>query len=170
MLPCQQDQDAIASMYRLLLQEQGYKYTLDWCQDDQPVWMKTRSGGRILSVPYSQEINDIPAIIARQSSASDFADMIIDQFDEMLEQAEAGPSLVLGIALHPYIVGQPYRLRHLRRALRHIANVTARLCGPEKKKHKVWLTTAKGIADHITTSCSEDIPGGTRFNSDRYDL
>ena len=44
-----------------LLQEAGYRYLLDWCHDDQPVWMKTRAG-RILSLPYPQEINDIPAI------------------------------------------------------------------------------------------------------------
>ena len=86
--------------------------------------MKTRSGKSILSIPYSQEINDIPSVIARHDSASGFADMIIDQFDEMLEQSQAasgGESLVLGIALHPYIVGQPFRLRHLKRALKHIA-------------------------------------------------
>lgn len=46
--------------------------------------------------------------------------MIIDQFDEMLEQSAAMP-LIMGIALQPYIVGQPYRLRHLRRALAHVA-------------------------------------------------
>jgi allantoinase len=63
-----------------LLHESGYKYLLDWCMDDQPVWMKTRSG-RILSVPYSQELNDSSAIIGRQVSATDFADMIVDQFD-----------------------------------------------------------------------------------------
>ena len=31
--------------------------------DDQPIWMATRSGGRILSVPYPQELNDIPALV-----------------------------------------------------------------------------------------------------------
>jgi len=44
---------------------------------------------------------------------------IIDNFDEMLEQSRTQP-LVMGIALHPYLVGQPYRLRHLRRALAHV--------------------------------------------------
>ena len=48
-----------------LLQEAGYRYLLDWCHDDQPVWMKTRHG-RILSVPYPQELNDIPQIVARK--------------------------------------------------------------------------------------------------------
>jgi allantoinase len=98
-----------------LLAETGYRYTLNWCHDDQPVPMRTRAGP-LWSVPYPQELNDIPMIVARQMDAKDFAQMIIDQFDEMLEQARHQP-LVMGIALHPYIVGQPYRLRHLRRAL-----------------------------------------------------
>ena len=121
-----------------LLQEAGYRYTMNWCMDDQPVWMYTRSGP-LLSMPYPQEVNDIPAIVARKDSAADFADLIIDTFDEMLEQAKTQP-LVMDIALHPYIVGQPARLRHLRRALTHI-------CG---HRDDVWLTTAGQIAESFT--------------------
>jgi hypothetical protein len=64
--------------------------------------------------------------------------MIVDQFDEMLEQSAAEP-LVMGIALHSYIVGQPFRLRHLRRALKHIA----------AKPESVWLATAGAIGAHF---------------------
>src|SRR5262245_3137336 len=53
-----------------LLQETGYRYLLDWCHDDQPIWMKTRRG-RILSLPYPQELNDIPQIVARKREGSD---------------------------------------------------------------------------------------------------
>ena len=120
-----------------LLQEQGYRYLLDWCHDDQPTWFRTRQG-RILAVPYPQEINDIPAIMVRRAGAAEFAAMIIDNVDEMLQQARAQP-LVMGIALHPYIVGQPFRLRHLRRALAHIA----------RQREDIWLTTAGAIAEHI---------------------
>jgi len=88
--------------------------------DDQPAWFRCRGGRRILAVPYPQELNDIPAIVARKAGAREFADMIVDQFDEMIELSEKRP-LVMGVALHAYIVGQPYRLRHLKRALRHIA-------------------------------------------------
>ena len=126
-----------------LLQEAGYAYLLDWCQDDQPVWFRTRRG-RILSVPYPQEINDIPAIVARQMSAPDFADMIVDQFDEMLRQSREQP-LVMGVALHPYIVGQPHRLRHLRRALGEIA----------AKRDALWLTTPGAIAYAIAARVAE---------------
>ena len=119
-----------------LLKEAGYRYLLDWCCDDQPVWFRTRSGP-ILSVPYPQEVNDIPAIAVRRASATEFADMIVDNFDEMLAQSTAQP-LVMGIALHPYIVGQPFRLRHLRRALQHIASRAGTL----------WLTKPGDIARH----------------------
>lgn len=53
-------------------------------------------------------------IIARQMDGKDFAQLIIDQFDEIYEQSLRAIT-VMGISLHPYIVGQPYRLRHLRR-------------------------------------------------------
>jgi allantoinase len=120
-----------------LLAEAGYRYTLNWCHDDQPVWMRTRNGGQLLSVPYPQEINDIPAIVARRMEAEPFAGMILDNFEEMRVQAKQQP-LVMGIALHPYIMGQPFRLRHLRRALAHIAAA----------RDDIWLCRAGDIASH----------------------
>lgn len=131
-----------------LLAEADYGYLLDWCQDDQPIWFATRDKRRILSLPYPQELNDIPAIVARKDSAEQFAAMIIDQFDEMLEQSASGP-LVMGIALHPYIVGQPYRLRHLRRALAHIA----------ERREQIWLCTAGAIAAHVAGLPEGIVPG-----------
>jgi allantoinase len=101
-----------------ILAQNAYRYMLDWCMDDHPTWMRTQHGP-ILPVPYPQEINDIPAIAARKMEAPAFAQMIVDHFDEMREQSANEP-LVMGIALHPYIVGQPHRLRHLRRALGHL--------------------------------------------------
>ncbi|MCD0504266.1 polysaccharide deacetylase family protein [Bordetella petrii] len=122
-----------------LLSETGYRYTLNWCHDDQPTLLRTRSGARLWSVPYPQEVNDIPMIVARQMDAKDFAQLIIDNFDEMLDQARRQP-LVMGIALHPYLVGQPYRLRHLRRALAHIAL--------HRDRGDVWFTTPGAICAH----------------------
>ncbi len=123
-----------------LLTEAGYNYTLNWCHDDQPVAMRTRSGKVLWSIPYPQELNDIPMIIGRHLDAKDFAQMIIDNFDEMLDQARHQP-LVMGIALHPYIIGQPYRLRHLRRALQHIA--------APRDQGQIWMTTPGAIFDHV---------------------
>ncbi|WP_210215314.1 polysaccharide deacetylase family protein [Lichenihabitans psoromatis] len=130
-----------------LLQEAGYRYLLDWCMDDQPVVMRTRRG-RILAVPYPQELNDIPMIVGRKIGGDAFADMIVDQFDEMLHQSRDVP-LVMGIALHAYLVGQPYRLRHLRRALAHIAG----------QRDLVFITRPGAIAAHVLSLPPGIVPG-----------
>src|SRR5215510_15208212 len=41
-----------------LLAEAGIEYVADWVMDDQPVELKTRAG-KIVSVPYTVEINDV---------------------------------------------------------------------------------------------------------------
>ena len=128
-----------------LLQEEGYTYLLDWCHDDQPVWMQTRKG-KILSVPYPQELNDMPQIVARKREGADFADMIVDAYEVMLAECERRP-LVMGIALHAYIVGWPHRFKHLARALRHLVR---------KADDRVWFTTAGSIAAHAAA-----LPEGT---------
>jgi allantoinase len=130
-----------------LLAEAGYTYLLDWCMDDQPVWFDCRGGKKILAVPYPQELNDIPAIVARKENAADFGDMIIDQFDEMLDLSEKRP-LVMGVALHAYIVGQPHRLRHLKRAVRHILT----------RRDDIWLTTPGAIARHCAALPAGIVP------------
>jgi len=131
-----------------LLAEAGYGYTLNWCADDAPIWMRTR-GGRLLAIPYPQEVNDIPAIVARKDGAAQFADMIVGDLVERLLQVRDGMPQVMGIALHPYLVGQPYRLRHLRRALEHVA----------ARRGTIWITTAGGIFDHVLSLPAGHIPG-----------
>ncbi|TWT10264.1 polysaccharide deacetylase family protein [Reyranella sp. CPCC 100927] len=122
-----------------LLAQEGYRYTLDWPMDDQPVWMKTEAGP-LLSVPYPHELNDIPAMIFHDSTARDFTDTSIDNFDEMLRQSEQQP-LVFGITVHNFIAGQPFRLKQFRRLLEHIT----------RHRDAVWFTTAGAIADHYAS-------------------
>jgi peptidoglycan/xylan/chitin deacetylase (PgdA/CDA1 family) len=128
-----------------LLQEAGYTYLLDLCHDDQPTWMKTRQG-RILSVPYPQELNDIPQIVARKREGAEFADTIEDAFDVLHVESARRP-LVIGIALHAYIVGQPHRFKHLKRALNHIVR---------RADERVWFATSGTIAAHAAA-----LPEGT---------
>jgi len=120
---------------------------MDWPADDQPFWMRTRSGP-ILSVPYPLEINDSPALIFRQHSAREFADMMVDQFDEMLGGSAKRP-LVYGVSLHPFIIGQPFRLHALRAALDHIV----------KRRDELWITTPGEIAKYCATLPKGTIPG-----------
>src|SRR5260370_8333917 len=109
---------------------------MDWPFDDQPIWLRTRAGS-ILSVPYRTELNDLPAMVTRHHTGRQFAEMVTDQFDEMLAQSKKYP-LVFSVALHPFIIGQPFRLRAFRGALRHIM----------AHKAELWLTTPAGIPPH----------------------
>jgi len=128
-----------------LLQEAGYDYMMDWPVDDQPIWFSTRSGGKILNIPYpSMEVNDSPAFIYRRVSEETFTKMIIDDVEEKLYWSQRQP-LVCPIALHTFIVGQPFRLRELRKALEHIA----------KRRNDVWLTRPGEICDHILSLPAE---------------
>ena len=128
-----------------ILQEEGYRYVMDWTMDDQPVWIKTRNG-KILSMPYPVEANDNRGIVWYRYTSAEFTEMLIDNFDEMLEQSNNdGHALVCPISLHPFVVGRPYRIRQLRRAFEHILNY----------RDKIWLTTPGEICTHI-----ENLPDG----------
>lgn len=130
-----------------LLKEAGYRYLLDWHCDDQPIWFRTRSGP-ILSIPYPMEVNDTSAMVYRRMLPSEFADMLVSNFDEQLDQSRNQP-LVYGIALHTFVAGQPYRLRYVRRALEHVIS----------HSKDIWLTLPGRIAEHITTLAPGTVPG-----------
>ena len=116
-----------------LVAEAGIRYYCDLVHDDQPWPVRVRKG-RLISVPYSVDLND--AVTYRQGYESeDFARMIVDTFDTLWrEGAESGR--VMSIAVHPYNMGQAHRIGHLDAALKYIAS------------HKdVWLATGSEISD-----------------------
>lgn len=122
-----------------LLERAGVEYVLDWTNDDQPYWMDLPNGRSLISLPYSQEINDKPAFEKHNRTADEFADMICRQFDVLWEEgAESGR--VMAIALHPYIVGVPHRIAALDRALEYVCSHDG-----------VWRATGHEIAQHFAS-------------------
>ncbi|MEM7251350.1 MAG: polysaccharide deacetylase family protein [Pseudomonadota bacterium] len=130
-----------------LLQEAGYRYVMDWTSDDQPIWLRTRNG-RILSMPYPIECNDTRGIVWYQYTAAQFVDMMIDSFDEMLEQSQNQP-LVCPLSFHPFVVGRPYRTRHLKRLFQHIND----------HRSDIWLTRPGEICAHVESLAPGVVPG-----------
>ena len=118
--------------------ENGASYVADWINDDQPYLMDV-GGKSICSIPYSGEINDLPAF--RQGKSSDeFELMMRRQFDTLYrESAESGR--VMAICLHPFVIGVPHRIWALDSALEYI-------CGHDD----VWLATGSEIVDHYLQS------------------
>lgn len=126
-----------------LLGESGYRYVLDLRFDDQPVWLNTRSAP-LLAIPYALELNDSTSIIGRNVGAREFADMIIDEFDELL-LAAGEQRLVMSIVIHSFISGVPFRLRQLSRALEHLA----------ARRDEVWFTQPREIYRVIANEQSQ---------------
>lgn len=118
-----------------LLAAAGVDYVGDWVNDEQPYEMRV-SSGRMLAMPYSQEINDIPAMLEHKKSGEQFGQMIKDQFDVLYEDG-AVTGRVMAICVHPFLIGQPHRSKYFDQALAHIAS-----------RQEVWLATGGQIADH----------------------
>ncbi|HEY3920003.1 MAG TPA: polysaccharide deacetylase family protein [Stellaceae bacterium] len=116
-----------------ILAAEEVDYVCDWANDDQPYAMTLDGGKKIVAIPYSQDINDIPAFERHNRTPEEFRDMICRQFDTLYaEGAQSGR--VMAICLHPYLTGRPYRIHALDQALAYI-------CG-----HKdVWLATGSEI-------------------------
>lgn len=117
------------------LQEEGLTYVADWVNDDQPYLMNVKNG-RLVSIPYSTEINDLPAFEHHHRSAPEFEEMIRRQFDTLYrEGAQSGR--VMAIALHPYVIGVPHRIGVLDSALAYISG-----------HEGVWFATGEEIVAH----------------------
>ena len=114
-----------------LLAAEGCEYVCDWTNDDQPYVMNLDGGRRLVSMPYSHEINDKPVFEKFHRTADEFHDMICRQFDVLYrEGAESGR--VMAIALHPYLTGVPHRIDAFDAALGYI-------CSHER----VWKATGE---------------------------
>lgn len=117
-----------------ILAAEGMIYHTDIMNDDQPFLIHTDSGP-IVSVPYSNEVNDFQIFLRRGNTTSQAAEVIIEQFDELYrEGAESGRLMNIGI--HPHVWGQPFRVRALREFLEHV-----------KKFDGVWFAKREEIAE-----------------------
>jgi peptidoglycan/xylan/chitin deacetylase (PgdA/CDA1 family) len=117
-----------------ILADNGIQYLCDWCNDEQPYPMKVKKG-KLISVPYSIEVNDIPAFLDRGMSGDQFYQMVIDQFDGLYEDG-ATTGRVMAICLPPFLIGQAFRAKYLEKALKYIA-----------QRNEVWITQGGQIAD-----------------------
>ena len=118
-----------------LIAESGMLYHADWVHDDVPVPIIV-PGRRLISMPYSYDLNDAPLWDGRPYGGRYFVQACKDAFDRLYAESADG-GRVMCIALHPYQIGQPHHVGHLREVLDH-------LCRHEG----VWFATADEIAEH----------------------
>lgn len=96
-----------------LLKANGAEYVADWIHDDLPV----RMNNGLYSIPYTIELNDMPLFNNPSISIQDFEQRIRDAFDILY--AEGGRAMC--IALHPFLIGAPHRIKYLDQAFQYMA-------------------------------------------------
>ena len=120
-----------------LVAEAGFVYQTDWKIDDHPVPIRVKSG-RLICIPYTSELNDAP--LMRQHHEGDYyAKICKAQFDQLYREG-ADNGRLLCIAFHPYIMGQPHRVKYLTEVLDYILS-----------HDRVWQATTDEIADYYLT-------------------
>jgi hypothetical protein len=123
-----------------ILAELGVEYLCDYTADDHPFPLRVPNGS-LLAMPYSLELNDVPAFQNIGLSSEAFGDMIVDQFDVLYEEG-ASNARCMPICLHTFWVGQPNKFKHLRRAFEYIA-----------RHRDVWMATADEVNDWYRRNC-----------------
>jgi allantoinase len=94
-----------------LLAAAGIKYIGDWIYDDEPTTIRT-AHGPLVTLPYTLELNDIPMMAVQHHEAEYLTKRTIDQFDRLYAEGEKRAK-IMALAIHPYLSGQPHRIKYL---------------------------------------------------------
>ena len=125
-----------------LLAENNIWYSCDLFQDDQPQPLHTKMKSKLISMPYSLEVNDHYAFNVYGQSAGQYADLLKRHFDQLLCEGDDSGT-VMCIPLHAYLIGRAHRIGPFAEVLDYITG----------HKDEVWVTTAAEIADHYRKNC-----------------
>ncbi len=117
-----------------LVAEAGIDYLCDLYHDDQPTPVRVRSG-RLVSLPYQMDLNDAVVIPAGSGEGEEFRRIALDMFETLYAEGETQPR-VMCVALHPYIIGRPHRVRWLDEVL-----------GQMRRHPGVWFATGAEMAE-----------------------
>ena len=118
-----------------LIAAEGIEYFCDWVNDDMPYAMRT-SHGPLHAMPHPIDIDDHTILVQNHHTEYDFRDQLCDQFDLLYKESATDGGRIMAISLHPWVIGQPYRVRALEEALAHIM------------RHRgVWAATGSQILD-----------------------
>ncbi|AMO72552.1 polysaccharide deacetylase [Sphingorhabdus sp. M41] len=129
-----------------ILAGEGCTFYCDIMNDDQPYLLRT-SNGPIVSVPYSNEINDFTFITRKNFTTDQFRDALIEELDVLYDEG-ATTGRIMNVGLHPHVSGRAHRVRALREFIEHAKSLPG-----------VWWATREEIADWYLENHEDHIPG-----------
>ncbi len=109
-----QDHGATAETTRLLA-EAGFAYSLDWANDEEPY----RHASGLLAMPPPAEWDDVQTLWLRRLPVTRWPALVAEALDRLASEPRGGR--VLGIGIHPWLLGAPHRIRYLRESLEALA-------------------------------------------------
>ncbi len=116
-----------------LLAALGVRYVCDWANDEQPYRMKVPAGSMV-ALPAAIDLDPVYTLSTRSISTQRWGRMITEGFERLVQDGRIN-GRVLVLHLQPYLIGQPFRIKHLDEAMKAVA------AGP------VWKATGKEIVD-----------------------
>lgn len=124
----------------LVAEEGGFDYISDTYDDDLPHWMEFGDRDQLI-IPYTLEANDMrfagaPGWVTGQ----DFGDYLIDAFDTLYAEGEAGAPKMMSVGLHCRLVGRPGKIAGLKKFIDHI-----------QSHSDVWCPRRIDVAEHWAT-------------------
>lgn len=131
-----------------ILAENGLTFYCDMMNDDQPYLVKTQSGHQLVSIPYTNEINDFTLLTRRAHTNDEMLEILKTELDELLREAEEDQSgRLMNVGLHPHVIGRAYRIPVLREFLAYA-----------KSKTDIWFARREEVADWYLSNHKGHIP------------
>jgi peptidoglycan/xylan/chitin deacetylase (PgdA/CDA1 family) len=128
-----------------LLAEEGLIFFTDIMNDDQPYLIKTKTGGPLVSIPYTSEINDFTLFMRMGMDVDRALSVLKEQFTELYREGESS-GRIMNVGVHPHVIGQPFRIRALRDFIQYAKSFPG-----------VWWATREEIAEWYLKNHSSHI-------------
>ena len=126
---------------RLVAETGAFDYVSDAYDDDLPYWRRI-AGRDQLIIPYTLEANDMRfAASPGWVTGHDFGQYLIDAFDTLYAEGEAGLPAMMSVGLHCRLIGRPGKIAGLRRFLDHIAAHAGVWCPTRLEIARHWAET-----------------------------
>jgi hypothetical protein len=87
-------------------------------------------------MPHPIDMDDHTILVQNHHTEDDFRDQLCDQFDALYRESATQGGRIMAVSLHPWVIGQPYRIGALEQALAHIM-----------RHEGVWAATGSEILD-----------------------
>jgi hypothetical protein len=117
-----------------LLAELGIRYVCDWVNDEQPYPLQVPAG-ELYALPMALPVDDVNALWDRRIDIDRYGEMMQETFETLYSEGATNGRLLV-LHLHPWLIGQPFRIGRLDEALGHMV-----------QRQGVWAATGSEIID-----------------------